>query len=275
MASKPVEMLRYLVYKAYHSTLLIKSPEVIKQIKRSSVVLTLTDDEIKKMSTIFYRFKPLFLAFKANLSHKNQHVVNKIRRLAVKNHKPMTIGVFESITDPKWSLDDLITTAQKESVFKIIRAMGMFRSLIDNSSMDEYTQTYIIRNNKSFTRGFKSGSAFLSDAVKMDYESKYNTLKQELFKRLYDKYLVDGKKTVLLSDKFNLTCPISEKQFIGNVPYGTSYNMKDNNYFGVYWRGEWGTDDFDLSFTSLKGVRLGWNSSYMSETEAPELSRLP
>lgn len=187
----------------------------------------------------------------------------------------MTIGVFESITDPKWSLDDLITTAQKENVFKIIRAMGMFRSLIDNSSMDEYTQTYIIRNNKSFTRGFKSGSAFLSDAVKMDYESKYNTLIQELFKRLYDKYLVDGKKTVLLSDKFNLTCPISEKQFIGNVPYGTSYNMKDNNYFGVYWRGEWGTDDFDLSFTSLKGVRLGWNSSYMSETKAPELYRLP
>lgn len=262
--TNPIEMLRILIYKATNSALLIKSPEAIEAIKRSDVSLgKFSDQDCKKLSSIFYRFKPLFLAFK-NTSEGNAYIINKIRRLAIKNHRPIKIGVFESLKDPKWTLNDIITAAGKENVFKIIRGMGMLRSVIDNNSHEEYTMTYIIRNKKSFTRGFSGGEP-LNDHLKEDYNSKYEALKQELYRRLRTKYLSDGEKYALLSDKFNLTCPVSEKQFIGNIPYGTSYNMKANNYFGVYWRGDWGTDDFDLSFSTFNGQRLGWNSDFMSK----------
>ena len=87
--ANPVEFLRFAIYKVTGKTLLIKSPELIADIKESNNlnIVKLFNDyekkyELEKLAEIFYRFKPIFLAFRTNNILKVK--INKIRRLAVK-----------------------------------------------------------------------------------------------------------------------------------------------------------------------------------------------
>lgn len=36
----------------------------------------------------------------------------------------------------------------------------------------------------------------------------------------------------------------------------------------MYWRGEWGTQDYDLSFLKSDGCKIGWNAGYYDEDQA-------
>jgi hypothetical protein len=65
-----------------------------------------------------------------------------------------------------------------------------------------------------------------------------------------------------------LACPTSEKNFVGDLPFGTFMDLKDSDSFiGIYWREEWGTRDFDLSVLDLNGGKIGWNSSYYNKNQ--------
>ncbi len=90
----PVEFLRYLVYQSTNKTLLIKNRAVIEEIKASNNVkianLFLKYKNkfgLEKLSEIFYRFKPIFLAFRTNV--KTKQIVNEISKIVRKYHKPM------------------------------------------------------------------------------------------------------------------------------------------------------------------------------------------
>jgi hypothetical protein len=37
---------------------------------------------------------------------------------------------------------------------------------------------------------------------------------------------------------------------------------------GIYWREEWGTRDFDLSFMSYSGSKIGWNSQFYNDEKS-------
>ena len=99
----PVEFLRYVVYKTTEKTLLIKNSDLIDKIKEneSPKIAKLFIKYKKKyglnrLAEIFYRFKPIFLAFKKNDELKS--VINKIRKLAITNHKPLPEDYLNSIT---------------------------------------------------------------------------------------------------------------------------------------------------------------------------------
>ena len=100
----PVEFLRYIIYKATGRTLLIKDMATIEGIKESDdlgVVTTLFkkyQDKygLQRLAAIFYRFKPIFLALKTQISLGP--TINKIRKLANKYHKPMKIDYLNNIT---------------------------------------------------------------------------------------------------------------------------------------------------------------------------------
>ena len=122
----PFNMLRYFVFKATGKAMLIKDRRTIQTIKEnaSKVDFTrLSETECNILASVFYRFKPLFLAFKhtagvesakvfqneafrkaasklkAAVAGKatNASVINHIRRLAVSAHKPFKPGFWETI----------------------------------------------------------------------------------------------------------------------------------------------------------------------------------
>ena len=82
--SDPIEFLRYVIFKTIGKSLLIKSPGVIAQIKEAEhlgVVRLFQEYDLDKLSSIFYRYKPLFLAFRSQ--KKLKQIITKVTRLAI------------------------------------------------------------------------------------------------------------------------------------------------------------------------------------------------
>ena len=78
--------------------------------------------------------------------------------------------------------------------------------------------------------------------------------------------IAEGKEaTYIPFDGLDIACPVSEKNFVGNYPNGTRYALKDMNIFGIYWKNEWGTRDFDLSYQDVDGQRISWNARYTDD----------
>jgi len=105
LPTDPTEMVRLLVYRVTDRTLLIKDKATIAHInlacgstcpdKSTNVSNIIKEFGIEKLSSVFFRFKPIFLALKKNPLNKT--VINKLRKAANKHHRPMTVGFFENL----------------------------------------------------------------------------------------------------------------------------------------------------------------------------------
>jgi hypothetical protein len=211
-----------------------------------NIFLNLTEENIKNLSKIFYRFKPLFLAFKNKI---NAHIINRIRKMAKVNHKPLKIGLWEDVISKKKNVFEIAKRIDELSNFKKIRLMQAINVALYS---EEKSKVYIIRNGSSYVRN--------------NYNPTYD---KEYLKKLYsiiEDSLVESLKTksckVHLPDNFNIALPSSEKSFVGNYPFGSSVKFNKNFVVGIYWQNDWGTYDYDLSFINFNGERIGWNANY-------------
>lgn len=283
--SNAISLFRYIVYAATNETLLIKNRTLIEKIKNSCNAFNfryLTDREIVALSTIFFRYKPLFLAFKCTM---NSPVINKIRRLAEKNHKPLKAGMLETMLNndalalyalgEKFDTDKLNKEIENCTNFKLIRLlqtitektvvlMACFEDSINkkNGSVESKSM-YIIRNGKVFFKNVYT--QYSNDEIKNIVNvlgDIYNILKTKLVENLKTNITEGTTATYIPVEGLDIACPVSEKNFIGNYPNGTRYTLKDDNIFGIFWKNEWGTHDFDLSYQDIYGNRISWNSGY-------------
>ena len=283
----PFNMIRYFVFKATGKAMLIKDKRTIQTIAENAnkVDFTkLTDEQRHALASIFYRFKPLFLAFKhtknasasvfkneafkkaaaklkASVSGKesNASVINKIRRLAVTDHKPFHTGFWETVITEKKDLAVLRDklAAGEIANFKKVTLMQAILEKLQNAS----GKMFVIRNGKMWVREKykkvdKSMTSYLMSVYGELERSLVDTLKEKACTVRYPKHV-------------NLTVPTSEKNFVGNYPFGTSVDMGDShNVVGIYWRNEWGTRDFDLHMYDLEGHTYGWNSRFTNQNHS-------
>jgi len=255
-------MLRCIALAYVGKPALIKSRATIATIKKKSEesgfrspLLDLEDVQIERLSRIFLRFKPIFLAMKGGekKDRKVAGIVNRLRRLAEKNHKPFKIGFWENIIKEAQPVDEVKKRLGELDNFRKVRLMMLCKERMDFPTT---TGVFNIRNGKQF--------------VREQYSPKYD---KNWIARLYfllEESLCESIKgkscKVRLPEHYELVLPTSEKNFVGNFPYGTSFGMTKNNVVGIYWRNEWGTRDYDLSMTDLRGNRIGWNSSWYNGT---------
>ena len=261
-------MLRCIAFAYTGKMELIKSKATIAVIKAKaaearfrSPLLDLTAEQEKRLSRIFLRFKPIFLAMKGSKDGKVGSVVNRLRRLAEKNHKPFKIGFWESIIKTEQPMDEVKKRLEDLDNFRKIRLMMLCK---ERMNFPTTSGVFTIRNGKQF--------------VRENYTPKYN---KNWVSRLYfaiEESLcnsIRGKAGVVrLPENYSIALPTSEKNFVGNFPYGTSFGMTKHNVVGVYWRNEWNTRDYDLSFADLHGHRLGWNSSWYNGTRGSDNNSL-
>ena len=257
-------MLRCIVYYYTGSAMLIKDPATINGIKSRNGfgkcahydLSKLSDKQLKTLSTIFYRYKPLFLAMKKD-SKKNCSAVNKIRKYAKIYHKPLKKGFWEICLTADAQIKDkesLATAKAEVGNLNNFRKIQLMQSIKERLlGRDDVGKMFIIRNGKMFVRENYQASC----------DAKYLV---SLYKILEDA-LVDSIRAkatnVKLPKGIELSCPTSEKNFIGNYPFGSYVKMNsDHNVFGIYWRNEWGAHDLDLWFTDKRGNRYGWYSDY-------------
>ena len=258
----PLEFLRYVIFKATDDTLLIKNNVLISKIKECkslSIVKLFTDYEKKvglnRLAEIFYRYKPLFLAFRT--STKMKKIINKTRRLAVNNHKPMPEDFLNSVTAKinsgvKITKEELIVELEKVNTFRKIRlAYALkFRTKDVDSIM------YKIRNGKGYSTDFSFNN---KGEAKKILNIIIDSITEDVKKN------VNGKK-IYIPDYINYSLPATEKQFSGNLPSGTYIDVPENMIIGVHWYNvKANRVDLDLSSISTVDGKIGWDSSYRSD----------
>jgi len=245
LPSKPEEMVRYLVYLFTGNTLLIKDKATIQAIKAGNFgVKSLIDRYgIDRLSSVFYRFKPLFLAMKS----KNSYTINRLRRLAKKNHKPYEFSYFEKLLAGNSDLSQLEKNLKYLNNFKKVTLLNT----IDARRKQTGIRPFLIRNGKLFV---KEQTVPNKDYYKLIYGVIFNSLVNSLKKKACK---------VKLHPVINLMVPTSEKSFIGNIPYGSYIDApKSNIVVGINWKEVDGANDLDLSSIDISGTKTGWNSYY-------------
>jgi hypothetical protein len=235
----PVEFLRYIIYRATGTTLLIKNDELIEAIKNSNYNPTYAfkDFGLERLAEIFNRFKPLFLAFK----EQSPKTINKISKLSKTHHKPLVSNPLNEVTRTKLTLNDR-HWLNNATPFALFKALAACYSRVQGQE----TFVYRIRNGKSWVRYGKVKA--------INYENYHFLLGY-----LKERFDLSGTQLFLPKD-VEYALPTSEKMFVGNIPTGTQFYGK-KLAVGIYWEDAWGARDLDLSGINIGG-KIGWNATY-------------
>lgn len=305
LPKNPVQFLRYLIYIGTGSTLLIKSKEVIYKLRKfekkpkleeeedefPSVTLTEEDaaklkdffdisikvkgkpvrvskydsyfqryiqrNGIDKLARIFHRFKPLWLSFKIHSDYLRS-TINKMRKLADKYHKPSAPKFLERVT----SAEDVNLEILNSELSNITtyRKISLANAILYRQA-DPESIVYSIRNGKAFADKFR-GKGFKFDIQKV-FDAIIKSIAEDM------KPNVQGKK-IYIPANFTYAVPVSEKKFIGNIPYGSFYTFTEKScVVGVHWFNivengrEWRVD-LDLHLNSEK-TNVGWNNDFLGQ----------
>ena len=292
LPTRPERLVRYLVYAATGMSTIIKNSTTWARLSDNAAKIApdlrrLDETHIRALASVFYRYKPVFLAIRSGIASARDEIrgeqpwekkhtadyiheystlyshivrkINRIRRLARRYHRPMKPGVLESLLAGH-DMDTIRAAVDAEkSMFKLVKLLNY----LDYSRSDTDLRAYIIRNGKVF---FKEAPR--TDTVRLAMMSDIrNIVRQRLITLLAAKtHDVDGRTlTVRRPAYVEIAAPVSERQMVGAMPYGSTYTLARNNYIGIYWRNEWGTRDFDLWLTDSDGNRLGWASQHKTD----------
>ena len=274
----PVEFLRYVVYLCTGTPMLIKNFTTLDAIREgmSFSVYSKMEDYgrvfgLEKLASIFYRFKPIFLALRT-CNHPDKFngvpfpspinnpkkLVNRIRRLAVKNHKPMPSDYLNDVTaNIKKGVildkDRLNGHLSKANIFRKIRLAYALKY----RTKDVDSILYRIRNGKGYAKSFKFTAHKEAQRV---YQIVYDSIVVDL------RMKVSG-KTIHIPEYMKYSLPATEKQFTGMLPSGSCIDIPHDMVVGVNWHD---TDeqaiDLDLSVMSTD-AKFGWDGDSVSGTK--------
>lgn len=252
----PVEFLRYVITKLTGESLLIKNDRLIEKIKSADgrVLDSLIYKAPADLASIFFRFKPLFLAMKSISSDKS--FFNLLRKRANRMHKPMPEDYLNAVTahikHKNLSLEKLSDSLEGVNVFRKVRLANALMYRLHHSDFIVYR----IRNGRGWADDFKWPSGVNAKTVRA-YSTVYDSIASDLAE------IVDG-KVIYIPPHLHYTVPATEKQFTGNFPTGTSVSVSGDTLVGIHWTNTKRRIDLDLSIIGQSG-KLGWDAGYRSD----------
>lgn len=259
--NSPAEFLRHMLYISTGKTLLIKSKGVIEEIKKHDNVRAIKyfqaygrEQGFEKLAEIFYRFKPIWLAFRTNRQLKI--IINRIRRLANSYHKPMAEDYLNQVT-AKLKVRDFIGIGKLEGE---LNKVNIFRKIrlayaLKYRTKDVDSILYRIRNGKSYATDFNFENKVSAELV---LDRVLDSIIKDVSKN------VQGKK-IYIPDYINYSLPATEKQFVGNFPSGTYVSIPQDMIVGIHWDNVKNNRiDLDLSLLS-QNSKFGWDAFYRDE----------
>lgn len=257
------DAVRYIVNACSESDLLIKSLDVIKAVQANADNLPtkfLTNHKTP-LSEVYNRHKRIIMAVKVGTKARaSKSAINQIARLSKNNHKPIVLPMNKTFIS-----DALISTGGQFS------ALGKIKTKYDYKNLDKFAlrdKLKILSLLEFKTHGsatdifvIRNGRVHLSEDrpvyAKSELQYAMDRVLQSIAKDLA--YLKD--KVIVLPKDIDYGLPISRKQSVGNLPYGTKVNVASREISsGVYWKNDWGARDIDLSAVDRDGNRTGWGS---------------
>lgn len=234
------ECLNWILWKFFNIEMLVKNKETFQKIQPHPAMLKILLKNREVLASVFFRNKDVFMQFKK--CKELCHTVNVIRKLANKLHKPMRKS--------PWLMLEEMSYFEREKLF---REAPIFKLVQMYNVLSNPTGYYVIRNGKAF---YKETSE-----RKVSKELLYHLMMNIVNK-------VPSVESVALPEGIELAMPTSEKNFIGDIPLGSTVDCAEKNtMIGIYWHNEWGARDLDLHVKTISGDNLGWNASYRNEEE--------
>jgi len=262
LPENPIEFLRFVIFKTTNQTLLIKSNDLIDKIKENenkNIIKLFKDYESKyglnRLSTIFYRFKPLWLSLRSN--KKLKPTINRMRRLAVKYHRPMPVDYLNDVTakikrNERITKKELNKELDKVSTFRKIRLAYALRF----RTKDINSILYRVRNGKGYAQNFSFEN---KSSAKRILNIVLDSIVKDVSKN------VKGKK-IYLPQHVNYSLPATEKGFTGNLPSGTYITIPKDMIVGINWKNvKSKVVDLDLSVIS-QDKKIGWDADYRTDS---------
>jgi len=265
----PIEFLRYVVYKTIGKTLLIKDNDTITAIKEADIGKNsdlffeyINKYGLEKLAQVFFRFKPIFLAFKTDNKIRESGIINRIRKLANIYHKPMPEDFLNEITSKIAKKEEIdINKLNKEldrvNIFRKIRlAYALKYRTLETESI-----LYRLRNGKGYAKPFSyTGSKTVVNNI---LNLILNSISNDIAKN------VKGKK-IYIPDNMIYALPATEKQFTGEFPSGSYISIPKDMVMGIFWKnvkkdGIRHRIDLDLSIINATD-KFGWDADYRSPT---------
>ena len=247
------DAVRWMCYKATGDPMLIKSREVIAAVKKTGFERSFFRAHRKILSQVFNRHKAILLAAKGANTYQE---INKISRMSKTLHVPMRESRSKTFVSRALRGDvsqgDLMSLTNRD-MFKML-------NLLEYRKLQKTEEIFHVRNGKLHVRDDRP----VYPVEKLDLVS--TLLLKELGNRLSG---LAGKSIVLSADvRYGL--PISRKQAVGQLPFGTTIMFPEDRKIssGIYWHDDWGARDLDLSAIKLDGSRTGWGqrTGYDSST---------
>jgi len=259
----PIEFLRFLVYKSTKKTLLIKDKATIEKIKSEQNIDVLrlfreyrSKHGLGKLAQIFFRFKPLFLAFRTNSGLKP--IINRIRKLANVHHVPMRPDFLNIITAnlplSQYEIEMKLKPAlERVNTFRKIRLAYALKFRMQKG-IDSIL--YKIRNGKGYAKEFSFDKQLDAERI---FTIVINSIIQDIRKN------VKGKR-IYIPENIVYSLPATERQFTGDLPSGTCITIPKDMIVGIHWNNVKGNRiDLDLSLLSIKTGKMGWDADYRTE----------
>ncbi len=255
-----LEFLRFLIYKATGSFLLIKSPEAIAALAEGAASLK-TDHFsqhpglVPECARIFYRFKPLFLALRRNPLFRAP--VNRMRRLACTLKRPAHPQPLDLITCGK-AQDAAVIRAELKKVSTGKKAALV--NAIRRRRLGAEHAAYAIRNGKIWVGEQAAGIPVSPEVEAACMEALLADLRPRV-----------AGKSVFLPDDPEYAFPVSTKQFTGAIPFNSTYRLPKSVICGVHWEntaldGSEERTDLDLHLNSAT-VNYGWHVQWSEEND--------
>jgi hypothetical protein len=214
---------------------------------------------LEEWASIFNRYKPLFLALR---NSELRPVINKISKLSKKHHVPTVMPMSTKFLTPEYVNNNKLTFEsrlwlrkyEERSLFELVK----YYNAIQKRRSGKFVDTINIRNGKSWVK--KSSWDLNEDNL----DKLSSQVRRSVSHKMREK--LQG-KTLNLPYGLGITLPTSEKNFIGTLPIGSYVPVtpEDNLIVGIYWKGEDGAQDLDLSFTDIDGKTVSWCNSYTDE----------
>jgi hypothetical protein len=248
---QPEEWLRYVIMKLTGESLLVKNSRLIKMIDAADgkILDKYIASAPSGLASIFLRYKPLFLALR-RISN-NKKFFNDLRRRAVTEHRPVGQAYLATVTSQikngTLSIPELKEQLKGASVWAKVRLAYALR----------YRQ--FNQGNLPIVYRVRTGRGWATETTWTPKDNMYtDAALYEVLRSIADNMDVKG-KVFYVPEGVNYGIPASEKQFIGNIPQGTSVTIPKDMVVGVHWKDKNFRTDLDLSLLSTDGRKYGWN----------------
>jgi hypothetical protein len=244
------DAVRWLCWRATMSALLIKDPATVAAVgafagptENHAAIQALLAAHTEKLAQVFNRHKRLLVPLKA-AGPEARRLINRISHLSKSAHVPMETSPAKTVI-ARAALGQSVDLARTS-----LRDKFRYLNLIEYKLLGLPTDAFNIRNGKVWTALERP----ILDPAHL------TRLKGQVLSALTDALAPLRGQGILLDEHVDYGLPISRKQALGNLPYGTTLSVaRDRRIsFGIYWRNEWGASDLDLSAIDDSGERIGW-----------------